>query len=191
MRRLISFMHISLDGFVAGPKGEMDWINLDDELFDFVGKFTDESDAALYGRVTYQMMESYWPTAGEKDGASKHEIEHSRWYNNVTKFVLSRTMHEANLKNTTVIPDNIPQHIGRIKQQTGRNIIMFGSPGAAHTLMQHDLIDDYRLFVNPVLLGTGIPMFAGIRELKQLRSVETKTFPSGVVGLHYELKPTK
>jgi dihydrofolate reductase len=191
MRRLIVLMHVSLDGFVAGPAGEMDWINLDDELFDFVGKFTDQSDTALYGRVTYQMMQSYWPTAGEKKGASKHDIEHSRWYNTVAKIVLSRTIHETNLTNTTILSDNISQQISKIKRDAGRNILMFGSPGAAHALTQHDLIDDYWLFVNPILLGEGIPMFAEIKGRKPLRSVETRTFPSGVVGLHYELKSIK
>ena len=83
MRKLIFFMHTSLDGFVAGLNGEMDWIKVDDAIFDFVGTMTDQADTALYGRVTYQMMESYWPTAGEKSNASKHDIEHSIWYNKV------------------------------------------------------------------------------------------------------------
>jgi dihydrofolate reductase len=92
MRKLIFFMHTSLDGFVAGLNGEMDWIKVDEAMFDFIGTMTDQADTALYGRVTYQMMESYWPTAGEQPNASKHDIEHSRWYNKVTKIVLSKTI---------------------------------------------------------------------------------------------------
>jgi dihydrofolate reductase len=91
MRHLIFFMHTSVDAFVAGPQGEMDWIRVDEELFDFVGMMTSKADAALYGRVTYEMMQSYWPDAGNQPNASKHDIEHSAWYNTVPKIVLSRT----------------------------------------------------------------------------------------------------
>src|ERR1700744_6765381 len=100
MRRIISFMHISLDGFVAGPSGEMNWIKLSEEIFDHVGKRIGETDTALYGRVTYEMMENYWPTAGDKLGASKHDKEHSKWYKNAHKVVLSGTGKEASLANT-------------------------------------------------------------------------------------------
>src|SRR4030095_2530899 len=102
MRKLTLFMHTSLDGFVAGPKGEMDWINVDDEIFDYAGKETDRADAALYERVTYEMMEGYWPTAGDQPTATKHDIEHSRWYNSVTKIVLSRSMRGKKLENTII-----------------------------------------------------------------------------------------
>ncbi len=93
MRKIISFMHVSLDGFVAGPNGELDWVKIDQEIFDYVGKRISEGDTALYGRVTYQMMENYWPTAGDKPKATKHDIEHSKWYNKVYKVVLSKTMN--------------------------------------------------------------------------------------------------
>ena len=102
MRKIISFMHISLDGFVAGLNGEMDWIKVDEEIFDYVGKRINEGDTALYGRVTYQMMENYWPTAADSPTASKHDIEHSKWYNKVHKVVLSKTMKDADLTNTTI-----------------------------------------------------------------------------------------
>src|SRR5579875_70003 len=105
MRKIISFMHISLDGFVAGVNGEMDWIKVDEEIFDHVGKRISEGDTALYGRITYQMMEAYWPTAGNEPGASKHDIEHSQWYKNAHKIVLSETMKGEDVKNTTIISD--------------------------------------------------------------------------------------
>ena len=88
MRNLIFFMHTSLDGFVAGLKGELNWVNVDDEIFDFVATMTDKADTALYGRVTYEMMQSYWPNAGKQPNASKHDKEHSAWYNKVSKVVL-------------------------------------------------------------------------------------------------------
>src|SRR3954451_8089446 len=124
MRKIISFMHMSLDGFVAGPKGEMDWIKVDEEIFDHVGKRIGEGDTALYGRVTYQMMEDYWPTAGDEPTASKHDIEHSKWYNKAHKVVLSKTMKDAELTNTTIISDSLSDRINEIKQQAGKDILL-------------------------------------------------------------------
>src|SRR5690349_16577027 len=117
MRKIISFMHISLDGFVAGPNGEMNWIKVDEELFDHIGKRIRETNAALYGRKTYEMMESYWPTQGDEPDASKHDIEHSKWYNSAHKIVLSKTMKGADLPNTTIISDDVSNKINEIKQQ--------------------------------------------------------------------------
>jgi len=187
MRKIILSLHTTLDGFVAGPDGEMDWIKLDDEMFDLVSKLTDEADTALYGRKTYQMMESYWPTAADKPNATKHDIEHSQWYNKVNKVILSRTLHSTETNNTTFISDNIFSEINGLKQQSGKNILIFGSPTAAHSLMEHNLIDDYWLFVNPVLLGQGIPLFARIKEKIDLRPLTLKVFPCGVTALHYTL----
>jgi len=188
MRKIVLFMHTSLDGFVAGPDGEMDWINVDDDMFEYAGKQTDEADTALYGRVTYQMMESYWPTAGDLPNATNHDKQHSSWYNKVAKVVLSKTMQVVNLTNVNVISDNIPNEIIKLKQATGKNILIFGSPSAAHSLMAENLIDDYWLFVNPILLGEGIPMFKDIRHRIKLKLVSTNTFSSGVVCLNYEIK---
>jgi dihydrofolate reductase len=109
-------MHISLDGFVAGPQGEMDWITINDEIFDYVGKRIGKGDTSLYGRMTYEMMENYWPTAADKPNASKHDIEHSKWYSKVHKVVLSKTMKDATLANTTIISDNLEDNINKIKQ---------------------------------------------------------------------------
>lgn len=189
MKKLVLFMHTSLDGFVAGPNGEMDWINVDEEMFEYAGRQTNEADTALYGRVTYQMMESYWPTAAEQPAATKHDIEHSRWYNKVAKVVVSKTMQGVNLTNTKIISGNLANEIINLKQGTGKNILIFGSPTVAHSLITENLIDDYWLFVNPVLLGQGIPLFKGIKEKAKLTLVASNAFPSGVVCLHYENKP--
>src|SRR5258708_5342604 len=118
MGKLVLFMHVTLDGFVAGPNGEMDWINVGEEIFDYAGDRTDNADTALYGRVTYQMMESYWPTAADQPTATRHDIEHSRWYNRVQKVVISRSMRGATLKNTKIISDNLPAEIIALKQGT-------------------------------------------------------------------------
>jgi len=189
-------MHISLDGFVAGPNGEMNWIKIDEEIFDHVGKRISEGDTALYGRVTYQMMENYWPTAADKPNASKHDIEHSKWYANVHKVVLSKTMKAVGLTNTTIISDNLSDRINEIKQQAGPDILLFGSPTATHSLMQLNLIDGFWLFVNPIILGRGfMPSVGWSASQESLLAVESmdkiemlfsvprllqyKNFPSG------------
>ncbi len=181
-------MHTSLDGFVAGPKGELDWANVDEEIFDFVAAMTDTADTALYGRVTYEMMQAYWPTAGQQPNASKHDKEHAVWYNKVSKIVLSRTIGDEGLDNTKVIGDQLVNNINEIKKQDGKNILIFGSPTASHSLLSQDLIDEFWLFVNPVLLGQGIPLFKGVTETTKLNLIETKTFSCGVIALHYERK---
>jgi len=185
-------MHISLDGFVAGPKGELNWAKVDEEIFDFVGKRVSKSDTALYGRVTYQMMENYWPAAADKPAATRHDIEHSKWYNKVHKVVLSGTMKNAELTNTTIISDNLSYNINEIKQSRpapggsgSDEILLFGSPTATHSLIQQNLIDGYWLFVNPVILGQGIPLFAGIKDEIKLKLLTTRQFSSGVTELNY------
>jgi len=185
MRKLVSFMHVSLDGFVAGPNGEMDWIIVDEEIFDYAGYRTNESDTALYGRVTYDMMEGYWPTAADQPNASKHDIEHSAWYNKVDKVILSRSMKDKKLPNTKIVSDNISEEIGKLKQAGGAEIIIFGSPSASHSLMQENLIDEFWIFVNPILLGQGIPLFNDIRQRTKLKLIKSHAFSSGVVCLHY------
>jgi len=188
MRKLIFFMHTSLDGFVAGPKGELNWAHVDEELFDFVTSMTAKADTALYGRVTYEMMQGYWPDAGKAPNASKHDKEHSEWYNKVNKVVLSTTLSEEGLDNTKVISNQLADNINKIKNEEGKNILIFGSPRASHSLLGVGLIDEFWLFVNPILLGEGTPLFKGITETTKLKLVETKTFSSGVIALHYEKK---
>jgi dihydrofolate reductase len=186
MRKIILLMHVSLDGFVAGLNGEMDWIRINDEMFETVGGLTTEADAALYGRVTYQMMDAYWPTAADQPNASKHDIEHSEWYNRVEKLVISNSLKDSQRANTRFIGGDITAGIEEIKQQPGGSILMIGSPAAYHTLAAQNLVDEYWLFVNPVLLGTGIPLFKNIQSKVGLKLSETKTFSPGVIGLHYE-----
>ncbi|HSY61786.1 MAG TPA: dihydrofolate reductase family protein [Cytophaga sp.] len=134
------------------------------------------------------MMQGYWPNAGKDPNASKHDKEHSDWYNTVSKVVLSKTLSAKGLENTTVINDHLADNINKIKKQGDKNILIFGSPGASHSLLSESLIDEFWLLVNPVLLGKGIPLFKGITETTKLKLIETKTFSSGVIALHYETK---
>jgi len=191
MRKIISFMHISLDGFVAGPNGEMNWIKVDQELFDYGAIRITRGDTALYGRVTYQMMESYWPTAGDSPTASKHDIEHSQWYSKIHKVVLSKTLESSGLTNTTIISDNLAGRINEVKQSRNsgsEEILIFGSPTATHALIQQDLVDGFWLFVNPIILGQGIPLFTGIKDKIRLKLLPaTRQFSNGVTELNYEV----
>ncbi|MFI2743334.1 dihydrofolate reductase family protein [Zhouia sp. PK063] len=186
MRKIISFMHISLDGFVAGPNGEMDWIKVDEQIFDYVGKRIARCNTALYGRVTYEMMENYWPTAADKPNASKHDIEHSKWYKSIHKVVLSTTLENTNSKKVTIINDDLVNQIHKIKQHGEGELLLFGSPKATHALMQENLIDGYWLFVNPVILGKGIPLFIQ-NQKSDLKLNATKSFVNGVVELSYSI----
>jgi dihydrofolate reductase len=185
MRKLVLFMHCSLDGFVAGPKGEMDWIKIDENMFDIVGKCTDESDAALYGRVTFQMMDQYWPDAGKKPDASRHDKQHSDWYNKVKKVILSKTLKPTGSSKNIIIGQNVAEEVNKIKSQEGRDILIFGSPTASHYLMSEKLIDDFWLLINPILLGQGIPLFKDIKEVTRLKLLTCTVLSSGVVCAHY------
>lgn len=184
---------MSLDGFVASPNGEMNWIKVDEQIFDYVGKRISKGDTALYGRVTYEMMQSYWPTAGDKPGASKHDIEHSKWYKQIHKIVLSKTMNESDLANTTIISDNFAERIKEIKQSANgsEEILLFGSPTATHSLMQQDLIDGYWIFLNPIILGEGIPLFEDIQDKTKLKLLNTHQFTNGVIELNYMVEREK
>jgi len=188
MGKLVSFMHVSLDGFVAGQNGEMDWIHVDEEIFDFVAERIAATNCALYGRKTYEMMEGYWPTAADQPNATKHDKEHSKWYKDATKIVLSKTMKNPKEIHTKVIRDNLNVEIDTLKQGTDKEILIFGSPTATHSLMAAELIDSYWLFVNPILLGKGIPLFTSINHKAALKLVASHAFSSGVVCLHYDLK---
>jgi dihydrofolate reductase len=184
MRKVILLEHMSLDGFLAGPKGEMDWIRVDEELFGPVTAITDNADTAIYGRVTYQMMEGYWPMAGDKPEATRHDIDHSRWYKAAKKLVFSRTLTSLDSANTQIKSD-IESTIAEETSLPGRNLLLIGSPSLAREFTRLGLIDEFRLYVNPVVLGSGLPLFGSKSSRFDLKLTESKTFGSGVVGLFY------
>jgi dihydrofolate reductase len=130
-------------------------------------------------------MQSYWPTAGEKPNATKHDKEHSEWYNQVQKIVLSKSKEGIESKNTTIISENLSANISKIKNQTGKNIIVFGSPTAVQSLLKENLIDEFWLSVNPILLGAGRTLFENLTSIMKLKFLDSKNFPEGIVLLHY------
>jgi dihydrofolate reductase len=185
MRKLILVAHTSLDGFVAGPNGELDGFDAGEENLEFVCKLTEGADAALFGRVSYKLLESYWPTARDLPDATKAEIAYSNWYNDAKKIVISNTMSETSLNNTIVISEQIPNEINKIKAAPGQSILIFGSPSLSQLLMQLDMIDSYWIFVNPVIFGQGIPLFARLTDKIKLKLMTTRQFSNGEIALNY------
>ena len=172
-------MHASLDGYVAGPNGEIDWIKYDSEMQAYVAEKLKSVNSVIYGRVTYEMMAAYWPTEND---------EHAKWINAAPKIVLSRTMQKADWNNTRVIGHNIAVELRKLKQQgTGNNnhIAIIGSAMSANYLMRLGLIDEYWIDINPVILGSGKLLFQDTGEMKKLKLVKATAFKSGAVGFDY------
>jgi dihydrofolate reductase len=187
MRKVILLMHVSLDGFVQGQNDwEMDWITYDEELEKYSKDILSTVDTVLWGRGTYLGMQQYWTSVPSNPSATNHEIDHSHWLENTTKIVFSKSLDQVEWKNSRIVKENIAEEISILKQQTGKDMIIIGSPRFAHTLMQLGLIDEYRINVNPVVIGGGLPLFKDISDRINLKLVGNKTFNSGVVGLVYQ-----
>lgn len=191
MRKMIFLAHVSLDGFMAGPNGEMDWITYDEDLEQYVHSLHRTTDAAVYGRATYQMMESYWPMVLADPTSKGGALEHAQWLDNATKIVVSTTLDSFHWNNTVLIRDNVAQQLTKIKEQPGKDLWLIGSPRLAQSLTRLGLIDEYWLNVNPVILGSGMPFAMGMEAVKYLKLLECRTFKGGVVALRYGSVPTK
>ena len=185
MRKLILVVHTSLDGFVAGSKGELDGFDVGQENLEFICKLTEEADTALFGRVSYELLDSYWPTAKDRPEATKGEILYSNWYNNAKKIVFSKKMTAEAINNTIMPGDNVSDEIKKIKGQKGKNILIFGSPTISRILMKLDLIDSYWIFINPIIFGQGIPLFTGNANKSKLKLLAIKQFTNGEMALNY------
>src|SRR5215510_9847619 len=189
MRRVIALIHLSLDGFAAGPNDELDWISYDDELEEYAHSLHALTDAVIWGRRTYEGMAGYWLTVPGNPASTPAELEHARWLDAATKIVVSRTLKRIewnNTQNTVLIKDNIAEEINKIKQQPGKDIWFLGSTMLAQTFMQLDLIDEYRININPTVLGNGKPYFANVNRQISLNLLDSRTLKSGVVLLRYE-----
>lgn len=186
MRKLVLFMHLSLDGFAADPNHGLDFLSYNEELQQYADELVKTVGSPVYGRTTYQLMESYWPTVLKKPDAAKHAMEHARWVENIPKIVFSKTLTEVTWNNTQLIKDNIAEEIKKLKQQPGKDLVIFGSPGLATSFMNLGLIDEYKLTVHPIILGHGISVFTNNSTKSSLKLLDSKTLKSGVVTLHYE-----
>jgi dihydrofolate reductase len=188
MRNIISLAHISLDGFMAGPGGNMDFVVFNDELADHTYPLIGTVDLAVYGRVTYDLMEGYWPTAGDAPDANAHTKSHARWYKGVKKIVASRTLPASKDPNVRVVGDDIVGALRAEKQETGGDIMIFGSPTLTRALATADLVDEWRLTLQPVILGGGLPLFDKLEKRTKLELRASKTFGTGVIAAHYATK---
>jgi dihydrofolate reductase len=183
MRKLIYSMGVSLDGFIAGPDGDIDWSAPDEELHRFHNEQARETGADLYGRRLYEVMR-YWETADENPSAPEYELEFARIWKDTPKIVFSRTLEQVE-GNARLVKDDAAKEVAKLKEEPGKELAV-GGAGLASTFMKLGLIDEYRLFVSPVVLGGGTPYFPLLDERINLELVETRTFGSRVVYLRYQ-----
>lgn len=186
MRKVILLEHTSLDGYLAGNDGDMEWIRVDDETWDYVHPVIDAADTVIWGRVTYQMMEGYWPTAADRPDATRHDVHHGRWLRDATKIVLSRSLTESSWPGTRILSGEPRDVVASLQREQGKNILVIGSASVARSFIRSGVIDEYRLTINPVLLGQGTPLFPSESSKADLKLVSSKVLASGVVALHYE-----
>jgi dihydrofolate reductase len=187
MRKIIVSNLVTLDGFFEGPNRELDWFVTGEEFFQYVRELLDGVDTILFGKHTYQMMASYWPLASisENDPVIKEKM------NCLPKVVFSKTLENVEWgkwNNARLVNENIPWEIKKMKQSPGKDMVIFGSGKLVSSLTQLGLIDEYRLIVNPVILGKGNPLFKGMKDRRSLHLIKTKTLGTGVVIHHYCLK---
>jgi len=190
MRDINWIAQTSLDGFVAGPKGEFDHFTGGEETLEFVCSITDTADTAMFGRISYELLESDWPTAGNNPDATKNVIRYSNWYNWASKIILSGTLPKDTSKNVTVISSNLLPEISKIKAQNGKDILIFGSPTIAHELLDLNLIDHIWLIVHPVIFGAGIPLFRTRDHVIRFTLSFSDQLPNGVLCNKYALRKT-
>jgi dihydrofolate reductase len=184
MRRIIFFMLISLDGYFEGPGNDIYWHNVDEEFNEFAIEQLGTVDTLLFGRVTYEMMAGYWPTLAAKT----NDPVVAEKMNSTPKLVFSKTLEKAEWQNTRLIKENFVEEVQKLKKQSGKDMIILGSSDLAVTLIEHGLIDEYRIMVNPLVLGDGKSLFKGIKEKLDLKIIKTRTFKNGNVLLCYESK---
>ena|ERR1700733_7464671 len=187
MRQLTLVAQTSLDGFVAGLKGEFDNFIGGEENLEFVCSITDNADAALLGRISYELLNSDWPNAANKPDATKSMVKYSNWYNSATKIVVSKTLMPNGAGNTIIINDNFLPEITKIKQQEGKSILVFGSPSVAHSLLEIDLMDSIWIIVHPVIFGSGILLFKKMQKVIKLELITSKKLSNGTLCNKYSV----
>jgi dihydrofolate reductase len=182
MRKLIYSMGVSLDGFIAGPGGEIDWSAPDEELHRFHNEQTRELGAQLCGRRLYEEM-VYWETADENPSATDVELEFARIWQDLPKIVFSTTLEQVE-GNARLAAEGVAEEVAKLKEQPGKDLAV-GGAGLASTAIELGLVDEYRLFVSPGVLGGGTPYFPPLQERIDLELVETRAFGSRVVYVRY------
>jgi dihydrofolate reductase len=182
MRKLIYSMTVSLDGFIADPNGEIDWSVPDEELHRFHNQRVREIGAHLLGRRLYEVM-LYWETAEENPAASDYELEFARIWKAIPRIVFSKTLEKVE-GNARLARNDVAGEVARLKQEPGKDLAV-GGAGLASSLIDLGLVDEYQVFVSPVVLGGGTPYFPPLEKAINLELIETRTFGSRVVYLRY------
>lgn len=182
MRKIIVSNLVSLDGYFEGMNQDLSWFMVDEEFFDYARKLLHEADTILFGRTTYQQMAAYWPNTKDNDAVITEKM------NSLKKIVFSKTLDKAEWNNSIVIKEKIDEEINKLKQQPGKDMVIFGSGTIVSEFTQWKLIDEYRLIINPVILGNGNPLFRSLNEKLNLKLTDTKKLKSGVVILTYQLE---
>jgi dihydrofolate reductase len=180
VRKLIAAINMTLDGFCDHTA-----MIADEEIHQHYNELLRNGDTILYGRITYQLMESYWPSVVKNPTGNKPTDEFAVLIDNISKIVFSRTLKNVDWKNTKLKKEVIKEEVLELKQQAGKNILA-GSPSLIVALMQLDLIDEYQLCVHPIILGNGLPLFKNINDRINLKLLKTKIFGSGAITLYYE-----
>jgi dihydrofolate reductase len=186
MKKVILFNMLTLDGFYEGPGGDIDWHNTDEEFNQFAIQQTGTAGGLLFGRRTYELMAGYWPTPQ----AVGDDPEVAALMNSLPKVVFSRTLQEAGWNNTRIARGGLRAEIEKLKAEPGNDLFLFGSGELARALISQHLIDEYRLMINPVLLGRGSPMFSGLDRRRDLKLLSARPFRSGNVLLSYAAGPS-
>lgn len=182
MRKIIVSEMVTLDGFFSGPAGEIDWHVVDEQFNEYAIALLDRIDLMLYGRLTYELMAGYWPSP---DGLRDDPIIAGKM-NATPKVVFSRTLHKADWSNARLVKDNLVQEVARLKQQPGKDIVIYGSGSLVSTLTQHRLIDEYMIIVAPVILGSGKTLFQGVTDRVHLKLLDSRSFRCGDVLMIYQ-----
>jgi len=187
MRKVIVSMNVTLDGFMAGRNYELDWhfSYWNEEMAEHACERLSKIDTILLGRVTYQAMAGYWPYQAFNTSFPREQLAFAEMMNNYRKVVFSRTLQNTAWNNSRLVKANLRREIARLKQQPGKDMIIYGSRSIVTALMRSGLVDEYELWVHPVLLGKGKPLFPGQPHMRQLRLMRTRSFASGVIILYY------
>lgn len=182
MRKVILFNMMTLDGFFEGPDHDISWHNVDDEFNEFAIQQLNSAGGLIFGRVTYEMMASYWPTSQ----AIGDDPEVADKMNSIPKIVFSRSLQQADWNNTRLVNGDAAEELAKLKQETGKDLFIFGSADLAAALTRQRLIDEYRIMVAPVVIGRGTPLFKDINGSLKLKLLQSRTFHNGNVLLYYQ-----
>jgi len=184
LRKIILSIPITLDGYIEGSHRELDWVTADDEMHDYFTEVLRSVDMMIFGRVAYELLASYWPTAPSDPNITRGMLEFANTINPLPKIVYSRTLEKVGW-NTRVLKSFIPEEIRQLKAQSGGNIALSGGASIAQQFIQHGLVDEFQLVIQPAVIGKGKSLFGGITNGLKMELVWEKTLRSGTVALCY------